>query len=151
MGLDMYLTKEIYVGSYFSHREIKGIISLTSNGESIPINIDKIELIIERIGYWRKANAIHNWFVENVQKGKDDCGKYYVELDQLKSLLKLCQKVKKTHYLASKLLPVKTGFFFGSQDYNEYYFEDIDNTISILKSAIKEKNEFSNIYYQSSW
>ena len=29
--------------------------------------------IIEQVGYWRKANQIHNWFVENVQDGEDDC------------------------------------------------------------------------------
>ena len=28
----------------------------------------------EEVGYWRKANAIHGWFVRNVQNGKDDCG-----------------------------------------------------------------------------
>ena len=29
--------------------------------------------IMEMVGYWRKQNAIHNWFVENVQDGIDDC------------------------------------------------------------------------------
>ena len=31
------------------------------------------KMIIERVGYWRKANQIHNWFVNRVQDGIDDC------------------------------------------------------------------------------
>ena len=27
-----------------------------------------------QIASWRKANAIHKWFVDNVQDGVDDCG-----------------------------------------------------------------------------
>lgn len=50
--------------------------------------------IIEQIGYWRKANEIHNWFVENVQDGVDDC-EYHEEVTKevLEELLTTCQKV----------------------------------------------------------
>ena len=44
-------------------------------------------------GYWRKANQIHSWFVQNVQNGEDDCGNYYVELDKLKELYELVKTV----------------------------------------------------------
>lgn len=43
--------------------------------------------------YWRKANAIHKWFVDNVQYGNDDCGTYGVEVEQLKELRKVCKKI----------------------------------------------------------
>lgn len=29
--------------------------------------------ISENVMYWRKANAIHQWFVDTVQNGEDDC------------------------------------------------------------------------------
>ena len=48
----------------------------------------------EGVGYWRKANQIHNWFVENVQNGVDDCGCYEVTKEQLEELLKTCRIVK---------------------------------------------------------
>ena len=41
--------------------------------------------------YWRKANAIHKWFVENVQEGVDDCGEYEVTVEQLTELRDLCK------------------------------------------------------------
>lgn len=43
--------------------------------------------------YWRKANAIHKWFVDNVQEGRDDCGSYDVEVEQLRELLDAVNKV----------------------------------------------------------
>ena len=36
---------------------------------------------------WRKANAIHKWFVDHVQDGEDDCGRYPVSVDKLKDCL----------------------------------------------------------------
>lgn len=50
--------------------------------------------ILEQVGYWRKANAIHNWFVEHIQNGEDDC-KYHREVteDDLIELLEACQTV----------------------------------------------------------
>lgn len=50
--------------------------------------------IIEEVGYWRKANSIHNWFVEHVQDGIDDC-RYHDEVTKeiLEELLDICVKV----------------------------------------------------------
>lgn len=44
----------------------------------------------DEIGYWRKANAIHHWFVQNVQDGNDDCEYHEVTKDHLKTLRNLC-------------------------------------------------------------
>jgi hypothetical protein len=151
MGLDMYLTKEIYIGAFYEHMEVKGNIALTIKGKPVPINFNKIDHITEQVGYWRKANAIHNWFVKNVQDGKDDCERYPVDVDQMKDLLTICKKVNKNYKLAPELLPVQEGFFFGSQKYDEWYFKNIDDTIKILNTAIKEDSLYSNFYYRASW
>lgn len=49
------------------------------------------ERIYEQVAYWRKANAIHKWFVDKVQDGEDDC-KYHHEVtrDILVELLETC-------------------------------------------------------------
>lgn len=51
------------------------------------------------VAYWRKANAIHNWFVENAQDGVDNCGTYEVERYLLEDLLARCAEVKKESVL----------------------------------------------------
>lgn len=50
--------------------------------------------IYESVGYWRKANAIHQWFVDNVQNGVDDCDYYEVSQEQLDNLLHICSLIK---------------------------------------------------------
>lgn len=97
MGLDMYLTKRIYVGANWEHNNVCGEINLTHGKENTPIkiNLNKVSVIIEDAGYWRKANHIHKWFVENIQDGKDDCGEYYVERDKLQELLDICNEILK--------------------------------------------------------
>ena len=50
--------------------------------------------ITDQIAYWRKANAIHKWFVDVVQRGKDNCESYVVSREQLERLLQKCKIVK---------------------------------------------------------
>ncbi len=155
MGLDMYLNKRVYIGAEYEHRDVKGVISLTSCGIPININLERVSNIEERVGYWRKANQIHNWFVKNIQDGKDDCGEYYVSEEKLQQLLEDCKKVKENQSVASEVLPTKGGFFFGGTEYDEYYMGDIDDTIDIIETLFKEKGDEKyfngDIYYSSSW
>ena len=109
--------------------------------------------LMEEVAYWRKANAIHLWFVENVQDGIDDC-KYHQEVTKeiLEELLETCQKVLDNSSLAEKELPTTSGFFFGSTAYDEFYMSDIKNTIDMI-TTILEATDFDKqmIYYRSSW
>ena len=100
--------------------------------------------------YWRKSNQIHKWFVDNVQGGNDDCGNYYVSKDKLKELRETCRQA-----LFAKdpsLLPPQAGFFFGSYDIDEWYWEDIKRTIKKL-DRLFELSDFDQLsfYYNSSW
>lgn len=140
--------------------------------------------IKEEVGYWRKANQIHNWFVENIQDGIDDC-KYHREVteEDLRELLYTCAtvlnscelvegqicngyryengekvpivangKYVKDPTIAKELLPSTSGFFFGGTDYDEYYVEDIKNTIEIINRVLETTNfDTHMIYYGSSW
>ena len=150
MGLDMYLDKRTYVQRWEHIDETKQYkVDVTRGGEATNIDPKKIKYIIEEAGYWRKANHIHRWFVDNVQGGVDDCRDAYVSTENLKILLELCMKVTADKSLAESLLPPATGFFFGGTEYDEYYFEDINSTIEILEEALADTN--ASYYYSSSW
>ena len=109
--------------------------------------------IMDQVGYWRKANHIHNWFVENIQDAEDDCD-YHREVtkEDLEELLDVCLQVLRCPNLASELLPTQRGFFFGSTDYDEYYMKDVENTVDIVRRAL-ETTDFDReqLYYISSW
>jgi hypothetical protein len=62
------------------------------------------ESIFVEVGYWRKANAIHKWFVDNVQDGYDDCDYYEVTKEKLKELLDACLKVRECSKMQKGLI-----------------------------------------------
>lgn len=65
--------------------------------------------IAEHVGYWRKANAIHAWFVKHIQGGVDDC-EYHREVtkDDLIALKSACEKVLNEAVLVDGI--VKNGY-----------------------------------------
>jgi len=104
-----------------------------------------------QVAYWRKANQIHGWFVQNCQDGVDECQEVSVHPDQLRELIDLCKRVLADHSLAEELLPVTGGFFFGTYEYDDYYFDDLGETVIMLESVLTDKGEDYEFYYQSSW
>jgi hypothetical protein len=150
MGLDMYLDKRTYVKQWDHIDETKQYkVEVTRGGEPTNIDPKKVKYIIEEAGYWRKANAIHKWFVDNCQNGVDDCRDAYVGFDDLQALLDLCRIVIIDKSKAEQLLPSTSGFFFGNTEYDEWYYNDIQNTIEILEKAVEDKD--GEYYYSSSW
>lgn len=112
--------------------------------------------IWKEIGYWRKANHIHKWFVDCVQDGEDDCEKYEVTKSNLLDLKAVCEEVLslkgKDEGKIEEILPTESGFFFGSTSYDEYYFSEVEGTIKIINEVL-ETTDFEKelVVYQSSW
>lgn len=161
MGLDMYLTKKTYVQNWDHHSpESRFSINIERGGKPFTaIKPERITYVIEEVGYWRKANQIHGWFVENVQKGVDECQESYVSIEKLRELLGLVNAVIEDPSKAQELLPTRGGFFFGSTEYDEYYMQDLELTKKILDGVMaeveeEEKNGNSTsdgYYYHASW
>lgn len=141
MGLDMYLNK---------HRNTK-----LKNGTMFTEEIDEI--------YWRKFNAIHKWFVDNVQDGIDDCEIYPVskkQLEELLSIINLILNTKSVDYtqaynLASKLLPTQEGFFFGTTNIDDNYWDYLKYTQEELENILSDEQniEYEDYFYTycASW
>jgi hypothetical protein len=104
-----------------------------------------------RVMYWRKANAIHRWFVNNVQDGVDNCAEYYVSEEDLISLRDICVEVLSDNTKAETLLPTQTGFFFGNPEFDEWYFNDLRDTVDCLNKLFEMDTSNFDFYYSSSW
>ena len=159
MGLDMYLSKKTYVKQW-SHNEKNNKVSVKFDGKvRKDIKPERISHIVEEVGYWRKANHIHNWFVEKVQEGRDECQESYVSIEQLEELRDLCKVVveKKDEEFSKENLPTESGFFFGSTEYDEYYYSGCEDTIKFIDEIIKDEGNNpegaygGDFYYQASW
>jgi len=154
MGLDMYLEGRKFVSAHSdgaTYQELTTMMGL-SRDELPHSNFGTLSL---EVMYWRKVNAVHNWFVGNVQDGVDNCGTYYVSRDKLNELLEVCKRVvdkKDDTDVAHELLPATTGFFFGGTDYDEYYYEGLLDTIEAIERILKNPSfDGMDFYYQSSW
>jgi hypothetical protein len=156
MGLDMYLNAKRYISKNFNKGDEAVAAAIQAQfpelagkagrwGDDSPVK----EVTIEA-GYWRKANAIHQWFVKNVQEGKDDCRTYEVYREQLEELRELCKRVLAFRHLAVELLPAQAGFFFGSTDYDDYYFDDLEQTVAIIDDVLTLPTSW-DFEYRASW
>lgn len=152
MGLDMYLHKKNYIWSGdWVKPELKQEVVVKKGSEiDTTIKPERVKYVVEEVGYWRKANQIHNWFVHNVQNGIDECQESYVSRENLEELLNLCKQVKAEPSKAEELLPTQSGFFFGGTEYDEWYYTDIDNTIEILEEVLNDKTA-DDFTYRASW
>lgn len=188
MGLDMYISAERYVSGYDHNSEERQkqyrVILEASGLEDVASNSTPSLRVSVTVAYWRKANAIHRWFVENVQNGEDDCGRYYVPRETLQELRDLCQKMLDTADVAggqpvvngfrsvgggplepnieegraalngeelAEILPTQSGFFFGSTDYDQWYLQDIEDTVRQIDQVLSNLPDGVPLYYSSSW
>jgi hypothetical protein len=110
----------------------------------------------EEAAYWRKANAIHRWFVENVQNNEDECKPHVVTREQLEELIEDCMLVlsnREDRQLAEEVLPTTSGFFFGGTEYDDWYYENLSYTVDKLNEVLDNPDfdENTEFVYQSSW
>jgi hypothetical protein len=170
MGLDMYLSKKTYVKQWSHNKpEDQYEVSVKRGGVTYPnIKPERVSYITEEIMYWRKANQIHGWFVNNCEERVPDV-KYEKVLGILnKSETKTLQVVGGwkggEQYMVDhevydatdeimELLPPTQGFFFGSDSIDQWYKETIVETIATLKEELSVPNEGygSDYEYYASW
>lgn len=172
----MYLTKKIYVGGNYDFNKITGTVELFKDGKPIQVDVSKLTYIEESAIYWRKANAVHSWFVENVQDGEDECKPHYVSFEQLTKLKQTCLDsiaILQNSPMVDKQIPVgwnsdgdimdtikvfdvgsaelpmmpTGGFFFGSANLDEWFLEDLQFTADEI-SKLDPDAEYE---YCSSW
>lgn len=145
MGLDMYLHAYIPLWKA-SDNELPVKIGI----DGYEFEINRYDIIKKEVAYWRKANAIHQWFVNECGDGIDECQDMFVTKEKLEELLELCERVLENKNKANELLPTQSGFFFGSLEYDEVYFYDIEYTKNVLIDIINNPH-IPYVYYQASW
>lgn len=102
------------------------------------------------VAYWRKFNALHGWFVTHIQNGVDDCGSYEVTKEKLFDLLEVLEETLALQN-PSKLPPTQ-GFFFGSYEVDEWYWERVSSARETISGLIDNTDwEKYKLYYFSSW
>ena len=108
--------------------------------------------------YWRKANSVHAWFVDNCQNGIDEC-QYSdpISYEQLAHLVALA-KEDITNIASGQVtnlqLPPRSGSFFGSTEVGEWLIEDLKHTVQRIEEVVRIAIEHPapiQFRYHSSW
>lgn len=124
MGLDLYLTK------------------LKVEGE---------------IAYYRKANFLIPFFEDRAKRRVENCTYLPIHREWIEELQKRCKEIlslinlpkliieeddyeipKEAIEKAVELLPTQEGFFFGSTNYDAYYFMKVDNVCRSCPDILTE-------------
>lgn len=154
MGLDMYLSESTYL-SHWPHSKgteeygkavavleaLDSVHPIYANGAGVEVKFP--------IAYWRKANQVHAWFVQNVQDGVDQCQPSELGVEDLEKLRDACKLALSTE--DPTILPPESGFFFGSTEIGEWYWADLRDTVTQLDAIIERAVDGSWFVYQASW
>lgn len=159
MGLTSFLFRSLSTSELKIFNEavapLQGTLTATGGIKTAGIINDNIPAYINTepmvgtakllIADWDGAYYIHQWFVENVQDGMDDCGYYEVSYEELETLLEVLEAVNKDN--AKELLPNLI-----TEEYDEDYWESIKNMKELARYLL---NNFDwggcSLLYSSSW
>ena len=142
MGLDQYIEIEVV------HQTEN-----TEKGRTVTERRD------EELAYFRKVNFIQKFFEDKYEI--PDAESVPITKEDLQELADLCERVmdkfeewdgakealesddyieppKHIQDYAAELLPTCDGFFFGSTDYDNWYFNDVKDTMNTIRELIQE-------------
>jgi hypothetical protein len=167
MGLDMYLKyrRSFHGYEHTSQPEEKQKyhdLVETAGIEGMVTNDSPFIEIEATVIYWRKANAIHGWFVNELGGGEDNCQNIYVSREKLVELRNLCFDALSVpagmtlQEHAPTVLPPTSGFFFGSYEIDDWYVKDLERTMEeidrILPMLPADGEGWDwGLTYQASW
>ena len=155
MGLDQYFEIQKKRSEKELEEEIRRIFI---NEQPSDQEIENMRYFTNELAYFRKFNALQNYFEEKFNL--DNCEKVIMEDYIYEDLLDRTTKVLTAHQqktqteaeeIAIKLLPNTEGFFYGSQEYDEYYYEDVEKLIDDLQRMKKMELDYDADIIYTCW
>ena len=133
----------------------------TGEASIIPVNLETFarakydvlkDVCAKYDAYFRKVNFLYKYFEDNGSMVDE----WYapVTTADLEDIIERCDRIlkDKDEETAHAELPTQSGFFFGSTDYDDWYFHDVKDCKKQLKRFLKlmQKNG-DNAYIIFSW
>lgn len=143
MGLDMYFyaAKQDYKSECSWNNEVVPPVNYPESLKKIEEYLTKIQEFksctvetLYKIGYFRKFNALHQYIVDHFADGVDDCREIQLSKEDIEQTLMALYRAKNGQ---TEYLPTQSGFFFGSTEYDKWYFNDVDNAITLFELILK--------------
>lgn len=153
MGLDSYLYAHTFVSSLYGEEgeaeifnSIKELMRASPFVEEDQLHFAGAKI---QVGYWRKFNALHNYIIKNIANGVDICNPIEFTRHEITKLVSVLEEVNEDN--AVELFPTTSGFFFGSTDYDDYYFKQVNNAKQFFSNLLENSPKNWTFTYQASW
>ena len=148
-----------FISYDFILEDIKGWLKLESQTEKTDLLFDFVDnYSTQESMYFRKFNFIYKYF-ENSLDCNEQCWVDRCELEDIaqscKDILAIYDKTAEDNSnaikLAKELLPTTNGFFFGNTDYNEFYFQQLEDALDTIEHFLGNLKKDEYVYVQMSW
>ena len=101
---------------------------------------------LDEVAYFRKVNFLIPFFGY-----EENCSNIEIDKYQVEDLIEACKEVLANHDKASFLLPTQEGFFFGSTDYDDWYFDDVQNVKEKFEEVLADFDMDEDILIMHCW
>ena len=92
--------------------------------------------------YFRKYNWLYGWVRRKLKLPElKNCEHYKLHRSMINDLIDDIKKVSSDHSLAEKLLPTEDGFFFGSTEYDDWYYKDLQDAKTQLSQLLAKMRD----------
>lgn len=146
LGLDIYFHKCKRTEWDAYQEELKAYNEAPSEEQTDTTEYPGSDFDPEEVGYFRKVNFLMTFFDYTGNCEYKEISKYDVEL-----LRENCDKVLADHSLAEELLPTASGFFFGSTEYSEWYFQDVAEVKSWAEDILASTDWDTEVVLMYCW
>ena len=104
---------------------------------------NNVELVYDELAYYRKVNFLYRYFSDYM-----DANGIMAVVDKyaIEDIIECCKEVLADNSKAEELLPTVNGFFFGSTEYDKYYFKEVAQVLKDFEKILQEF-DMENYFY----
>ena len=104
---------------------------------------NNVELVYDELAYYRKVNFLYRYFSDYM-----DANGIMAVVDKyaIEDIIECCKEVLADNSKAEELLPTVNGFFFGSTEYDKYYFKEVAKVLKDFEKILQEF-DMENYFY----
>jgi hypothetical protein len=106
---------------------------------------------VEEVWTGRKENHLQRAIEQMKGQSAVNCGYLFLNRLDIALLVRSLRMVHDNHDLASAVLPTQSGFFYGSTEYDEWYFDDIKRELEDFEQILRDWDESAAYAYWAWW
>ena len=138
MGLDLYISKKIFIGAMYESCGITGEIRLFKHGKEIPVVLENVSYVIEQIYHGHKTWWLLEWLNKELPGGlTGDCEEHQISREELIRLYRACAEVLR-HKGEQDFNAVCKAYLGCQQGIDQESLELFLQDIKALKDALED-------------